>query len=222
MNLPTSLTLFRIASIPALVVIISLGLNGFWAGLLYSIAAISDLLDGYLARRLKLTSRFGAFLDPVADKLLVVTILVMLTWQEINLLFAIPAMVMICREVAISALREWMSEIGKSESMVVTIYGKVKTGLQFSALLVFILLGTDGQFFVDLGILCGLVVSGCAVGGQILFGLEILAYLLLYTATVMTLFSMIRYLLVAWPDLDWMGNREKASRENIADSMHSG
>ena len=114
LNLPTILTLLRIILIPFFIVAFYLPTE--WgrsaAALLFVLAAFTDWLDGYLARKWDQTSPFGAFLDPVADKLMVAAALVLLVSDRPELLVAIPAIVIIGREIAISALREWMAEMG--------------------------------------------------------------------------------------------------------------
>ena len=136
-NAPTILTLVRIALIPLFVVVYYLPYTWAWpvSALIFALASITDWLDGYLARRLNQISRFGAFLDPVADKLMVAVALVMLVGQFNSLFLAVPAMIIIGREIAISALREWMAEVGKRSSVAVTYIGKVKTTAQMVALL---------------------------------------------------------------------------------------
>jgi CDP-diacylglycerol--glycerol-3-phosphate 3-phosphatidyltransferase len=138
-NLPNSLTLLRIVLIPLFVVVFYLPYA--WAfpvsALLFALAGVTDWLDGYLARRLGQTSAFGAFLDPVADKLLVAVALVMLVDRHGggSLWLAAPAMVIIGREIVISALREWMAELGKRASVAVSFLGKLKTTVQILAIL---------------------------------------------------------------------------------------
>lgn len=136
-NAPTILTLVRIALIPLFVVVYYLPYPWAWpmSSLIFALASITDWLDGYLARRLNQISKFGAFLDPVADKLMVAVALVMLVGQFNSLYLAVPAMIIIGREIAISALREWMAEVGKRSSVAVTYIGKVKTTAQMVALL---------------------------------------------------------------------------------------
>lgn len=142
--------------------------------LLFVLAAITDWLDGYLARRWNQTSAFGRFLDPVADKLMVaVSLLVLLQWHT-NIVMAVCAMVIICREITVSALREWMAELGARATVAVSYVGKLKTTFQMIAISVFLL---NWQL------------------------LETLAYGLLITAVVLTLWSMMVYLRAAWPYL---------------------
>ena len=192
MTLPTALTIFRIAVIPVLVLAIGLNWHGLWVGAIFGLAAISDWLDGYFARRLGQTSRFGAFLDPVADKLVIVTVLVMLTWQQDNLLFTVPAVVMICREVTISALREWMAQVDNRQSVSVSVHGKIKATLQFIALLSFIVWGSEPPLYS-----------------------AVVSYVLLYIATVMTLMSMVIYLISGWSQLDWDGSLTGPDRDDL-------
>ena len=139
MNLPTYITFFRIAIIPFLVLtfyipenILSESDKNFLATLLFILAGISDWLDGYLARKLGLESKFGAFIDPVADKLIVVASLIILV--ELDRLSALIAIIIIGREFAVSALREWMAGIGGTSNVAVAFIGKLKTTLQFIAI----------------------------------------------------------------------------------------
>ncbi len=138
-NLPNLLTYFRIALIPAFVVVFYLPYPWGYpiSAVLFGLAGATDWLDGYLARRLNQTSSFGAFLDPVADKLMVAAALVMLVdvHGRGSPLLAVPAMVIVGREIAISALREWMAGLGHSASVAVSFVGKVKTTMQILALL---------------------------------------------------------------------------------------
>jgi CDP-diacylglycerol--glycerol-3-phosphate 3-phosphatidyltransferase len=143
-NLPTWLTLFRVALLPVMVVVFYLPFRGhnITAAIVFLLAAVTDWLDGYLARRLNLTSAFGAFLDPVADKLMVAVTLFLLVeshrggWPGI--LMAITAAVIVGREISISALREWMAEIGMRATVKVALIGKLKTVMQMIALVVLI------------------------------------------------------------------------------------
>ena len=104
------------------------------AALLFGLAGLTDWLDGYLARKLNQSSKLGAFLDPVADKLIVVTVLVMIVDEYGKLSILIPALIIIGREIAVSSLREWMSELGHRGSVSVSMLGKIKTTAQMSAL----------------------------------------------------------------------------------------
>lgn len=143
-NLPTWLTLFRVALLPVMVVVFYLPFRGhnITAAVVFVLAAVTDWLDGYLARRLNLTSAFGAFLDPVADKLMVAVTLFLLVesnpggWP--GMLMAITAAIIVGREISISALREWMAEIGMRAAVKVAFVGKLKTVMQMIALVVLI------------------------------------------------------------------------------------
>jgi CDP-diacylglycerol--glycerol-3-phosphate 3-phosphatidyltransferase len=137
LNPPNILTFVRIALIPLFVVVYYLPYEWGWplSALIFALAGITDWLDGYLARRLNQISAFGAFLDPVADKLMVAVALVMLVGEHSSIFLAVPAMIIIGREIAISALREWMAEIGRRSSVAVQFIGKVKTTAQIVALL---------------------------------------------------------------------------------------
>jgi CDP-diacylglycerol--glycerol-3-phosphate 3-phosphatidyltransferase len=144
-NLPTWLTLFRVALLPVMVLVFYLPFKGhnLTAAVVFALAGLTDWLDGYLARRLNMTSKFGAFLDPVADKLMVAVTLFMLVadhrgdWSGI--VMAITSAVIVGREISISALREWMAEIGMRATVRVAFLGKLKTGMQIFALIVLIL-----------------------------------------------------------------------------------
>mgnify|MGYP001553722948 FL=1 len=143
-NLPTWLTLFRVALLPVMVVAFYLPFPGhnITAAIVFVLAAFTDWLDGYLARRMNLTSAFGAFLDPVADKLMVAVTLFLLVeshrggWPGI--LMAVTAAVIVGREISVSALREWMAEIGMRATVKVAFVGKLKTVMQMVALVVLI------------------------------------------------------------------------------------
>lgn len=144
-NLPTWLTLFRVALLPVMVAVFYIPFPGhnITAAIVFVLAAFTDWLDGYLARRMNLTSAFGAFLDPVADKLMVAVTLFLLVesdptsgWSSI--LLALTSAVIVGREISISALREWMAEIGMSATVKVALVGKLKTVMQMVALVVLI------------------------------------------------------------------------------------
>lgn len=186
-NIPTLLTLARIGLIPLFVGIFYL--HSWWGNLLaafvFLIAALTDYLDGYLARRWNQTTRFGAFLDPVADKLMVASALVLLVEYHGTPWLAVPAIVIICREIAVSALREWMAEIGQRATVAVSRIGKVKTVVQMTAIT--LLLAFE---------------PGFDEGRRIIFTwFFVFNYVLLYAATALTLWSMAIYLKAAWPHL---------------------
>ena len=132
-TLPNILTLLRVGCIPLMVGAFYLtgSYSGFLSALIFLIAAITDWFDGWLARTLNQESEFGAFMDPVADKLIVATALVLLVAHYDNIWITLAAMVIIGREILVSALREWMARSGRSESVAVTIVAKFKTTLQF-------------------------------------------------------------------------------------------
>jgi CDP-diacylglycerol--glycerol-3-phosphate 3-phosphatidyltransferase len=177
---PTVLTLLRIALVPVLVVLFYLPYH--WSNLacvvIFVLAAITDIADGVIARRTGQTSRFGAFLDPVADKIMVSTALVLLVQRQetYQAIFAIAAAVIIGREITISALREWMSELGERALVSVSWVGKLKTIFQMTA--IGFLLYHDNIGWIPVALI-----------GE----------LLLYTAAGLTLWSMYRYLSSAWP-----------------------
>lgn len=177
LNIPTILTFIRIALIPVFVVAYYLPYewSAFAAALIFVIAGLTDWLDGYLARTLKQTTRFGAFLDPVADKVMVAMALVLIAEHYHSIWVTIPAATMIAREVIISALREWMAELGKRASVAVSWVGKFKTATQMFALTM--LLWRDADWIIWLG------------------------YVSLYVATALTYWSMYQYLIAAKDDL---------------------
>ena len=178
MNIPNILTLVRIAFIPLLVVLFYLPFT--WsmplAAAFFALASVTDWLDGYLARRWNQTTPFGAFLDPVADKLMVAVALALMIERYDVIWLTLPALGIIGREIVISALREWMAEMGKRGSVAVSWIGKLKTTLQMVA--IFLLLAF-------------------APGTPI----AMLAVVTLYVAAVLTLWSMYLYLRAAWPHL---------------------
>jgi CDP-diacylglycerol--glycerol-3-phosphate 3-phosphatidyltransferase len=190
-TVPNILTWIRIAAIPLIVVLFYAPYQ--WAdpaaGLLFAAAGITDSLDGYLARRLNQTSRLGAFLDPVADKLVVAVALVLLLSKDIPMVFgidgerarmflALTAIVIIGREIAISALREWMAELGQRGKVAVSAIGKYKTILQIIGL----------SMMLYRWDLLGLPIFAI---GTVLTAL----------AAFLTLVSMVSYLRAAWPEL---------------------
>jgi CDP-diacylglycerol--glycerol-3-phosphate 3-phosphatidyltransferase len=183
-NIPNSLTVLRIFLIPIFIVFFYLETSwgNIAATFVFCLAAITDFLDGYLARKLGQSSAFGAFLDPVADKLIVAVALVLLVDQNPTpypgFWMSLAAMIIIGREITISALREWMAEMGARSSIAVSIIGKVKTTSQMMAII--FLIYTDPVY--------GL--SSIQIG-----------FVLLYISVILTLWSMIDYLLAAWPKL---------------------
>jgi CDP-diacylglycerol--glycerol-3-phosphate 3-phosphatidyltransferase len=188
LNIPNAITLFRIVLIP--VFIAAFFLPGFsWKHLLltglFFLAGISDWFDGYLARRLKQQSAFGAFLDPVADKLMVATAMALLVSAHPGALMALPAIVIIGREIAVSALREWMANLGENAKVKVSFMGKVKTFTQLWAI--------------------GFLLYNKPIGG---FQPMLVGYVLLYVAAILTLWSMFVYLSAAWPSLMRSGRND--------------
>ncbi len=181
MTFPLFLTLMRIALIPVLVLFFYLPYtwSSLAAAVIFILGAITDWADGYLARRMGLMSSFGAFLDPVADKLMVATALVVLVSKNPSVLFALSAAIIIGREIAISSLREWMAEMGKRGQVKVSGLGKLKTIFQMTAIS-FLLFEQD------------------------LFGIPIsfIGLMLLYLAAALTLWSMWTYLHAAWPTIN--------------------
>ena len=136
MNIPNMLTLFRIALIPVFVLVFFLPFHWSYmaSAVIFVLASLTDWLDGYLARRLDQSTSFGAFLDPVADKLMVVIALVLLVTQQDTVWVTVPALVVVGREILVSALREWMAKIGAAKSVAVSFVGKLKTAAQMTAI----------------------------------------------------------------------------------------
>ncbi len=186
LNIPNILTLARIILIPVFLLVAywppAMGFNETSPDVtrhiilttIFVVAAVTDWFDGYLARTLNQTSAFGRFLDPVADKLMVAAALIVLVQWQPSISMAFAAIVIISREITVSALREWMAELGARTSVAVSTVGKYKTAFQMIAITVFLLNWPP---------------------------LEMLAYSLLYTSVVLTLWSMFIYLKAAWPYL---------------------
>lgn len=180
MNTPTILTLSRIVAIPVVVGCYYLPYS--WAhalaAVLFLLCALTDWLDGYLARTLSQVTPLGAFLDPVADKLMVCAAIVLVVGQGYVAHLVVPGIIIIGREVTISALREWMSELGKRASVAVSYIGKVKATIQMIALIVLLwYVPGDSVWILHTGVI------------------------FLYIAALLTLWSMVNYLRVAWSDL---------------------
>jgi len=194
-TLPNILTLIRMILIPVLVVVYYLPVpwSHYVATGLFVLAGLTDWLDGYLARKLGQHSPFGAFLDPVADKLMVTTVLVLLVSDSdlqsqviSSILFTVVAAVIVGREIAVSALREWMAELGKRKSVAVSIIGKLKTFAQMVSIALLLYKVPIWE------------VSAARMG-EILF----------YVAGGLTIWSMFAYLKAAWPSL--VGNSGESS-----------
>ena len=180
LNIPNNLTLLRIALIPCLILVFYLSddtlsayQKNLTATLIFLFAAITDWLDGYLARRLNQTSDFGAFIDPVADKLIIIAALILLV--ELGRVESIIAFIIIAREFTISSLREWMATLGKPGGIAVAFIGKLKTTMQMIAIL--FLLYYENILFIPV-----------ATIGKIL----------IYIAALLTMISMIYYLKIAF------------------------
>jgi cardiolipin synthase (CMP-forming) len=180
-NLPTLLTWARIVAIPLIAGVFHLPLaeadRNLIATVLFVVVALTDWADGYLARKLDMTSAFGAFLDPVADKFLVCAALLVLV--ELGRVPSLLALVIIGREIAISALREWMAQIGAARSVAVHMLGKLKTAAQMIAI----------PFLLYRGLLFGWLDT------------SLVGNLLLYVAAVLTIWSMVYYLQKALPEI---------------------
>jgi CDP-diacylglycerol--glycerol-3-phosphate 3-phosphatidyltransferase len=180
-TIPTLLTLTRIAAIPLIAGLFYLpidnALRNLLATVMFVVFALTDWLDGYLARKLNQTSAFGAFLDPVADKFLVCASLLVLV--HLGRVDVLVSLIIIGREIAISALREWMAQIGAKRSVAVHMLGKLKTTMQMVAI----------PFLLYDGILFG-VIDTAAWG-----------FVLIWIAGILTVWSMVYYLQKAWPDI---------------------
>lgn len=175
MTLANQLTLLRILLIPLFVVVFYLPFT--WAhmatALIFSLAAITDWADGYVARKYNQSTPFGAFLDPVADKLMVaIALLLLVTLHHESAWFVVAAAIIVGREIIISALREWMAELGQRASVAVSFIGKIKTTLQMIAIIVLL---------------------------SHISALQLIGFIALAGAAVLTLWSMIIYLKAAAP-----------------------
>ncbi len=177
-TLPTAITLFRIALIPLFVLVFYLPFS--WANIaatvIFTLASFSDWVDGYLARSMQLETSFGAFLDPVADKLMVVVVIVLLVEANPSIYVTLPSIVIVAREISISALREWMAQLGASTTVQVSFVGKIKTVAQMIAL--------------------GFMIFSEPFLGLPIFQIGLVIY---YFAALLTIVSMIIYLRAAWP-----------------------
>ncbi|MDO4249222.1 MAG: CDP-diacylglycerol--glycerol-3-phosphate 3-phosphatidyltransferase [Neisseria sp.] len=184
-NIPIMLTWMRVLMIPVFTVLFYPPIK-YWldpqtinwaAAIIFAAAAVTDWFDGYLARRWKQTSDFGAFLDPVADKLMVAVALILLV--KLDRTTALYAMIIIGREITISALREWMAQMGRRNSVAVATIGKLKTTAQMAAILLLL------------------------IGMQDFYGLDLILIgnILMFIASVLTVWSMFYYLKMAWKEL---------------------
>lgn len=178
-SLPNLFTLMRIALIPIFIIIFYLPFE--WAhgaaAIIFAIASVTDWLDGYLARKLEQMSPFGAFLDPVADKLLVASSLLLLVGAKDLNYITIPAIIIVGREIVISALREWMAELGSRASVAVSYMSKIKTAVQMIALMLLLAFYPETSWWGVVG------------------------FVLLYMAAILTIWSMVIYITMAWPQL---------------------
>jgi CDP-diacylglycerol--glycerol-3-phosphate 3-phosphatidyltransferase/cardiolipin synthase len=188
LNIPNLLTWLRILLIPIFVAVFYLPpvwLSSHWVNVIattiFAVAAVTDWLDGYLARALNQVSAFGAFLDPVADKLMVAAALLVLV--KLERVDALIALIILGREIAISALREWMAGIGQGKSVAVSFIGKLKTTAQMAAILLLLYHDSIGQT-IDT---------------------HLMGTYLIYVAAILTLWSMAYYLKMAWPQISSKG-----------------
>jgi len=176
-NIPTLLTLLRIALIPVLAIFfyVPWEYSNIATTAIFIVAAITDWLDGYLARKMQVETKLGAFLDPVADKIMVAFVLVLLVQTEASVWMTLPAAIIIGREITISSLREWMAEIGQRATVKVSQIGKWKTTAQMIAI-------------------------GCLLYSDEFVGIsmQLLGLVMLYIAAILTLWSMMSYLKAAY------------------------
>ncbi|GAB2911357.1 CDP-diacylglycerol--glycerol-3-phosphate 3-phosphatidyltransferase [Paraburkholderia jirisanensis] len=187
-NFPIFLTWLRIVLIPLVVgvyylpnTMMSAEHRNVAAAVIFILAALTDWFDGYLARKWNQTSAFGAFLDPVADKLMVTAALLVLV--QVARLDSAIALVIVGREIAISALREWMAQIGASKSVAVNSLGKIKTACQMVAIPMLLLY------------------MPVPLGGGIVLDTRVWGLWLIYLAAVLTIWSMLYYMKLAWPQI---------------------
>ena len=180
MTISNQLTLLRILLIPVFIVVYYLPYDhsNIFACAIFILAAVTDILDGYYARKLNQISSLGVFLDPVADKLMVAIVLVLLVQRNPEIYLAIPAGIIIGREITVSALREWMAELGARKKVAVSSLGKIKTIIQMVAL----------GFLIFEKPFLGLPVYSIGI-------------ILIYIAVLLTLISMFQYLVLALPKL---------------------
>tara|TARA_R110000868_G_scaffold353876_2_gene615051 strand:+ start:791 stop:1372 length:582 start_codon:yes stop_codon:yes gene_type:complete len=186
MNIPNLLTLFRILLVPILVIVFFLPYTWsfYAAALIFIIASITDFFDGFLARKLEQQTSFGAVCDPVADKLIISIVLILLVAEYKTIFFTLPAIIIVGREIVVSGLREWMSEIGKRTNVSVSLLGKIKTVFQMVSIII-LLYGTPEHF--------NLLVT--------------IGFVFLYISVFLTLWSMVLYIKAAWPHL-WSSSDE--------------
>ena len=180
MNIPNILTSLRLFLIPVIVVVNYLPFSwiNWLAAIIFMVASFTDWFDGFLARRWNQITPFGAFLDPVADKLIVAVALGLLIEKFDNPIMTIPGLIIIGREIVISALREWMAELGKRTSVAVSFIGKLKTAAQMGSITLLLQAKRMDEGIVG--------IAGLA---------------LLLVAAMLTIWSMFAYLKAAWPDL---------------------
>lgn len=178
-TVPNAFTVMRIGMIPIFVICFYLPFeyHRYVAAFLFLLAAITDWLDGYLARSLHQVSPFGAFLDPVADKLMVASALLLIVAEYSAIWMTVAGMIIVSREIAVSALREWMAEMGKRATVKVSVIGKFKTFVQMAALLV--LLSQPPTYSI----------------------LVVLGWIALFISVILTLWSMSYYLHAAWREV---------------------
>ncbi|MDG1751037.1 MAG: CDP-diacylglycerol--glycerol-3-phosphate 3-phosphatidyltransferase [Thalassotalea sp.] len=189
-TIPNQITLFRILLIPVFITVYYLPVswNHFGAFAVFWFAAISDALDGYLARKLNQSSPFGAFIDPVADKLMVAAALIMIAEDYQNWYVAVPAMIMISREIFISALREFMSSRGKRDIVAVSTLGKYKTAAQMLGIMGLIWQPSESDALLNF----------LYVPHELII---VAAYIFYAIATILTVWTMVVYFKAAWPEL---------------------
>jgi CDP-diacylglycerol--glycerol-3-phosphate 3-phosphatidyltransferase len=189
-DIPNKLTISRIIGIPLFGLSFLLRMKAT-ALLFFTAISVTDYLDGYLARKWNATSEFGAFLDPVADKLLIATAMILLSILYPTIFYVIPVAIILCREIAVSALREWMAERGKRNAVKVGLMGKIKTVLQMVAIILLLLVFPDHSADFDL----------CAVFGWSKPSIFVLGIVLLNVSAVAAILSGYEYFRAALSEL---------------------
>lgn len=201
-NIPNILTVARVLALPPFMISFALNLKLLTVSI-YTLSCLTDLVDGYIARKYNMHTSFGAFLDPVADKLLVATAMALLVSAFPMWWFAIPVALILCREISISALREWMAERGARSTVKVGSLGKLKTALQMISIGLLLASGAGGKFVVDFA---SKSLHPIISTKDWLFSSGILGF---YVATILTLVSGAQYFMDAFPHIIGDDNKIK-------------
>lgn len=184
MNLPNKLTIMRLAAVPLIIAVYYWSTSPWPCVAVFIIAGLTDWLDGYAARQSNQVTAFGAFLDPVADKLLVVTILILLMTQYRHILLTVAGIIIISRELLISALREWLARESMSDIASVSVIAKAKTAFQMLALTLLLAANSESMFLFDLGMFS------------------------LFISLALSVLSLIKYVKIALPVLTFSSKQE--------------